>query len=144
LKYTDIFKYREADAKDIPFIYSTWLDSYRYDSDIGKSCRNIIFFNNYRFIIDELLENSKTLVACIPDDPEVIFGFMTVEGKYLHYAYTKHSFQRLGIANDLYKLHDSPTYYTHKTNNRVFQDFVNKREMIFDPFKLYKGKHHEN
>jgi hypothetical protein len=108
---------RDANPDDINFIYSTWLESYRYDSYFGKSHRNTIFFNDYRKVIDRLLEISKTIVACDPSETSVIYGYLTFEPSVLHYAFTKGPFKRLGVFTTLFNaaFPSGPVEYTHRT-----------------------------
>ena len=92
---------------DIPFIYATWLNSYRNDSLIGLSVRKSVFFENYRSVLDHLLakDSTKVYVACAPNDPSVIFGYIVAEpeANVLHYAFTKEAFRGFGIAKVLFK-----------------------------------------
>jgi hypothetical protein len=132
------FKFRDGIKTDINFIYKTWLDSYRYDSDLGKQCRNSIFFPQYQLIIDSILYNdAKVLVCCKPDEEDIIFGYIIYEPDILHYIFVKQAFQNLGIGMQLYRKAQSPKIYTHKTNN--FLNFSNRNEMIYNPFLLFKG-----
>lgn len=113
------FNIRMATGDDLPFIYATWLESYRYDSNFGKSHRNNIFFEDYRKVVDLLLQESDVFVACDQDDPHVIYGYLAREGcQTLHYAFTKGPFRRWGIASALYEHAfgtTRPVFYTHKT-----------------------------
>lgn len=116
------FIIREAIASDIPFIYATWLESYRYDSHFGKSHRNGVFFPAYRLVVDELLEKSKTIIACNQNSPENLFSYLVYEQpSIVHYAFTKGPFMRLGLFTALMKHAFGNDYknkvlsYTHKT-----------------------------
>lgn len=138
------FVIRSAKPEDISFIYSSWLKSYKHGSSIGKSVRTSIFFNNYREIVDVLLERSNILVACLPDSPDVILGYIVYESiesmHILHYAFVKESFRYLNICNFLVaeaKLPDG-TNYTHHT---FFLDKLNSKHLnqfVFNPFHLYE------
>lgn len=94
---------RPARGSDLNFIYSTWLDSYRYDSKLGKSHKNSIFFENYRHVIDHIFSkpDTTTTIACIKEDQNTILGYIVSEPKILHYIYTKGAFRRFGIAKSL-------------------------------------------
>lgn len=130
---------RSAVEEDLPFIYSTWSMSYRYDSAIGKSCKNSIFFREYNQVIDWILFQSDTrvVIACDPKEQNVIYGYMVHQPNIVHYAFTKETFCKFGIAKSLLNHLGGAQYYTHKTFNS--RPITNSHpEMIFNPFLLYK------
>lgn len=132
---------RQATSDDIPFIYATWLNSYRYDSDLGKGCRNSVFFTEYREVIDRLLnkEDVKVLVACSTDDSTVVYGYLVYEPLTIHYSFVKEAFRKLQIAKMLVKegLGDrGQTVITHKTS-QVEPILRTHQEFVFNPFKLF-------
>ncbi len=135
---------RKALPEDISFIYSSWLKSFRYGSTANKLIRTNVFFTNYREVLDSILAKSLTLVACLPDSPEVILGYMVYEEDILHYCFIKHSFRRLGIASSLLEqtgLKDSEVQVTHMTNELSgFFDtliLVKGLKLEYNPFLLY-------
>ncbi len=136
------FAIRSANGSDLNFIYATWLRSYRNDSEIGISVRKSVYFDSYQLIIDNILAKSTTrvIVACKPDEPEVIFGYLVAEPTLdvLHYAFTKEAFFKLGVAKSLYKtlfLNSSPSsvsisHMTHQANDLC-------KQFNYNPFLLY-------
>jgi hypothetical protein len=94
---------RDALPSDIPFIYSTWLKSIRYDSALGKACRNSVFFDTYKLVIDRILRDPNTIVRVITaeDAPGTIFSYVVRDAKILHFAYTKEDFRRFGLVRRL-------------------------------------------
>ncbi len=113
------FDLRDACGDDLSFIYSTWLESYRYDSFFGKSHRNGVFFPDYQLVLDKLLEESRVVVACVPDSPETILGYIVFEPNLLHYIFVKGAFRRFGIATSLldyaFPNLERSVCFTHKT-----------------------------
>lgn len=140
---------RKANPKDIPFIYETWLKSYKHDSAIGKSTRSGIFFDEYKTIVDRILSNkdTQTLVACLNDSTDVILGYLVKELNLAHYCFVKESFRRLGVARSLFATDGMlirATSTTHKTY--YAQDLIDRFGLDFNPFLLYKtsqGESHE-
>ncbi len=133
------WNFREAKEDDLPFIYSTWCRSYRYDSPIGRACKNSIFFPNFNKVIDHILglPDNKVLVACDKTFDHVVFGYMVHQPDIIHYAFTKEAFFKFGIAKSLLEELGGAKYYTHKTMN--ISPIVKKhQELIFNPFLLYK------
>jgi hypothetical protein len=127
------WKLREPIGSDIPFIYSSWMKSYRYGSHIGKSCKNSILYSNFYKIIDYILsqDNTKILVASHLDDPLIVFGYMVAQPNVIHYCFVKEDFLRFGIAKSLYE-EIGGIYFTFKTMAVI-------PELVFNPFLLYKG-----
>lgn len=107
------WKIRDSIPSDIPFIYSTWLNSYRYDSDLGRSCKNSGFYPAYTKVLDDILmqPGTKIRVACMNEDDFVIFGYGVFgygqnerEPQFIiHYLFVKPDFRLKGIANSLMK-----------------------------------------
>lgn len=135
---------RNAVGEDLPFIYSTWSRSYRYDSPLGKSCRNSIFFTEYNKVIDFIMGavDTRIKVACAPDNSNIIFGYMVhQQPDILHYAFTKEAFVHFGIAKSLLEHLGGAKYCTHKTLQS--KPILEKHpEIIFNPFLLFKQEQH--
>ena len=143
---SNAFSIREAEPGDISYIYKTWLASYRYYSLLGKSCRNAVFFDNYRLVIDRILgrDTTKVLVTCSTEVPSTIFCYLAFEPGVLHYIFTKGGFHGEGLARNLFYAAfpdpDWPIQYTHKTItiDPILQGKDDK--FIFNPFLLYDLK----
>lgn len=135
-----LWDYRQALASDLPFIYKTWLNSYCGDSAIGKSVRKSVFHRDYAKVIDRILTDSGVLIACQPDDPKVIYGYLVFEPRLLHYCFVKEAFRFSGIAKSLVvkavgvqNLH----VYTHHTGH--LKPILEKYPFLtYNPFVLYK------
>ena len=130
---------RDAVGTDLPFIYSTWSKSYRYDSALGKSCRNSIFFPYFNRVMDWILsqDDTQVIVAADPANPNVVYGYLITQPNIVHYAFTKEAFQRWGICLSLMQKAGMPQTYTLKTF--MCKPIVGKHpEMDFNPFLLFK------
>lgn len=140
---------RPAIGSDLHFIYATWLNSFRSDSGIGSSCQSKIYFQEYYSVLDYILSKleTKILVACKPDEIEVIFGFLVFEPGVLHYAFTKDAFRNYGIANSLLEKSSllfvgaGEIFYTHKTRSihRIVMKFP---KLSYNPFLLFSRAPH--
>lgn len=135
------YKIRQATGKDLHFIYDTWLQSFRYDSPLGKSCRNSIFFNEYKLVVDRILSEAETLVAHDPGDENLVFAYLTYQlPNILHYAFCKKAFWRLGITKSLFtQAFGSPDFKvdaTHRTAT-ASEIFREKHNITHNPFHLY-------
>lgn len=141
--------HRTSKDSDIPYLYSTWTQSFLQDSETGQSHRSSIFLNNYRYVIDNILTKPDTtvLVACLPEDERFIAGYIVFEPTILHYVYTRGPLKLFGIARCLYRAAfpaREPIYYTHKT---VDSKPILKRLAIapqYNQFLLFKQGDHYN
>lgn len=133
---------RPATNEDIGFIFNSWMRSYR---DKGTGCKNVptvIYDQNQHKLIERLLQNATTLIACNDEDPSQIFGYICAEyiqGAFVvHYAYTKHSMRKFGVFSHLLNAfqHDATVAgcYTHQTS--VAYRLENKYQLIYHPYLL--------
>lgn len=132
---------RIAQASDVNFIYSTFLKSLKHDSILGRSVSGAIFFEEYQKIADHILGDSKTIVACDPSDPLIMYGYLIYSPGIIHFAFTKQAFWRRGIATSLYESADRDAgpfhFMTHKTRMAT-EALWPKLKLTFNPFKLYQ------
>jgi len=128
------FDIREAIGDDLSFIYHSWIKSYKDGSALGRSCRNPIFRDNYRFIIDDILIKSNVLVACKNDNPDVVFGFIVYNNSTLHYVFTKQAFRRFGIAKALFN--EASKDFKDTTHKTIISTKIN-HDLSYNPFLLY-------
>lgn len=89
---------------DMPFIYSSWLKSYK-QSFAAKDITNSVYYYHHHKLIENIVDDGgKVLVACDPTDDQVIYGYFiyTLLPKFavpcLHYVYVKQPFRGLGVA----------------------------------------------
>ena len=95
------FDMRTPLESDIPFIYASWLTSYRHEED---KMTNTMYFEKFKKILTSILEKSHVIVACSEEDPEHVYGYIVYEKKdpvIVHYILVKQTFQRLGIGTKL-------------------------------------------
>ncbi len=140
--------HRPAVGKDIPFIYSTMLNSYRVDSTMGRTTRKSMFYEEYHKVLDALLsqDNVKVTVACLTTEPDVIIGYLIHEPNNIaHYAFVKDNFRQFGVLKSLGELvfdMSRTIYYSHQT--RTFLPITFKQKNLeYNPFLLYKKEIHE-
>lgn len=95
------------EASGIPaFVSKSWLASFR-SSDWAGPVPNNLFEQVYADAIRQLLERgAQVLVACNPDAPDHVLGWICFERTrddrpVVHYMYTKSLFRRRGVARSL-------------------------------------------
>lgn len=121
------FMIRPSEPGDADFVKSTWLRS-AAETFIGRSIVPPVYFARWEPLIQAALEDSTVLIACDPEMPGLILGWLAYEvipvtkavryPHVLHYILTKHGFEHAGIARALFEaspLFHQHFYFTHKT-----------------------------
>ena len=114
-------KYRDMIEADIPYIKSTFLQSFR-KSPSTKYTSNTTYFGFFSPLFDHLLDKAGVIVklAVNPEDVNHIYAWCVYEivgpTQVLHYVYTKFAYRNFDIATSLlfaaeFKLHE-PFFYT--------------------------------
>jgi hypothetical protein len=144
---------RAPKAEDINFIYSSWLKSYRNSEDANRMT-NEVYYGNYKKTIEGILLNSRAIITCNPEDIDQVYGYVVYQNynniTILHYAYTKYTYRKLGVAQELIssifpEITKTPLVVT--SANRVFDKLKEKYLLLYNPFvKLLKEteNHEEN
>lgn len=133
---------REAVEADIPFIFNSWLKSYR-GSAATKTISNAVYYQFQHKLIESLLRRCTVLVLCEAGDTNQLLGYLvfeTVEGiPVLHYCYIKHSFRKLSLCNKLLQQIDlsKGAFYTHETPNSM--RMCAKKGLIYNPYLATLG-----
>lgn len=92
---------RPATEVDLPFIVSTWLESY-IRSPATRRIPKAVFLGYHRQVIDRILAQHGAMVACDPGDPDVLYGWRVLGGPaLLHYCYVKETRRNQGVARAL-------------------------------------------
>lgn len=133
---------RKAGQEDVGFIFNAWLKSYKH-SLFAKNITNTIFYAEHHKVIEKLLKEHETLIACNDADPSQIFGFINagkVDGIFcLNYIYVKQTFRNLSIGKTLLNAfeHDpgSASVITHWT--RMAERLAAKYNFVYHPYLLF-------
>lgn len=126
---------RKATPNDLPFIYSTWLRSFRYSSTFAKEISNEIYYEMHHQLIDRIFARGATvLVAVDKENPETLFGYLCGEGPVAHFAYVKKPFRGLSIGTALYQAYPEPIkFISHLT--RDSKKFLEAhKEVRYNPY----------
>jgi GNAT superfamily N-acetyltransferase len=134
---------RDAQADDEAFFFNALLQHYKHSSPHSKLIPDRCYYVEHKKLIDRQAQKQSNIlkIACLKDDPQVVFGFMWAnqEELTLHYCYVKKAFRRLGIAkllfNTLFKK-DDEIFYTHLTYDGGFITH-SKGNFNFNPYKFY-------
>lgn len=133
---------REAKAEDVAFLFNSWLESFR-NGLVCKGVDHTIYYDQQHKLIEKLFKICTVKIACDEKDPANIFGYLVyqkIDGiTVLHYAYTKHTFRKLGVQRELLKTidHDFKTgagLYTHAT--KIAEKLSFKYNLVYHPYIL--------
>lgn len=110
------------------------------ESPLGRSCSTRVFFPEFSQVIDHLLLNAKTIVACNEEHPQTIFGYMIFDPDVVHYVFVKAAFRRFEIARDLiaHAFPGAKSLQYSQNTNAARAISAKYPELIFNPFVLYK------
>lgn len=139
---------REASEGDVSFLFSSWLKSFRK----GTMCYGVddtIYFNEQHKLVERLLLSSKVLLACEPEDPANIYGYLVYEKidniMVIHYAYVKHTFRCMGVFNALFAAsgQDKNLGGAHTHTTSLASRLALKYNLIYHPYILMNYKQRE-
>jgi len=113
----------------------------RYRHPFADMADNV-YFPAQRKELEIMLKASDVLVACNPEDPGHVFGYVLSEkfhtSTVVHFIYVKHAVRKFGIAKMLFDLvaqHQSTTLVTHVTQTN-FSRLATKYGLVYDPYLL--------
>lgn len=130
---------RNATEADVPFIFNSWLKSYR-NSNFAKNVSNPVYFDFHHKVIEKILQRAQVLILCSPDDSTQVFGFLvneTVDSvPVVHYAYVKYAFRGMGLCSMLLKhaglSKQSGGFYTHENHSTL--KIVTGSKFVYNPY----------
>lgn len=133
--------FRQPTEADLPFIFSSWLKSFR-NSNFAKNILNNTYYSEHHRIIEEILKISTVLLACDKSNVENIYGYIVaakLDNMFtIHYVYVKHTYRRMGLAGLLigaFQLDPrEPAYYTHDTH--MANILARKYRFEYNPYLL--------
>ena len=110
---------RPATKDDHNFVFGTWRGSFR--ASRGRNWRQ----GSYNIYMSDrmcrILERAQVCIACFPEHPEDMIGWIAAEPPLLHYCFVKSVYQRQKVATRLIEHLDFPKNFgifcTHWTPN---------------------------
>lgn len=130
---------RRATESDVPFIFNSWLKSYRH-SRFAQDLHTTIYYSEHHKIIENLLKTCEVIIACSDDDVSQILGwacFEKVQGAFvLHYIYTKQTYRMLGIAGRLLSEtgHNPELASLYSHHSAVALKLAGKYNFVYNPY----------
>lgn len=133
---------RTATEADIPFIFNSWLKSYR-SSAFAKPISNPVYFDFQHKVIEKLLQRSQVFMLCSTQDSAQVYGYVVTEEvdgvKVLHYCYIKYAFRGMGLCSSLLKhanlSKEQGGFYTHDTHATT--KLLGKTKFVHNPYLAF-------
>lgn len=137
------FRIRDRVEADIPFLFSSWLNS-SFDASLENALgfKDGSHFAHHKRIVEALLARSVVLVACEEDDEDHVLGWfcfeLLPENVVAHYAYVKNGYRRLGVFRRLWQVANPDNQRAFvSTVGRVHQDLLKAGwPLVHDPHVL--------
>lgn len=148
-----LIKFRELDDEDRPFIYNSWLKTYRKESVYAREMTAEVYYDNQRLVVSELLDQSKVLVVCNPEAEFQVYSYIVYEVSndaiVIHFAYVKLPYRNLGLAKAMMAViqghnldgADLPIIATHATH--TFHKLAPKWKLTYNPYLARNVNGHE-
>ena len=142
---------------DRAYVISSWLNSYaevgRRQRVVDRASKDVldeggefrgtqrsVYFALYEPIVKQLLARSTVAVATLPENPDVVLGWMAIEDDVLHYLLVKPRWRKLGIAKWLLgQLGDINAVFTHRPAPTVASRLI-PASWSFDPMRRFERK----
>jgi hypothetical protein len=120
---------------DMPFILSSWLRSYRKASPVSGP----VYYVGQEAVIRRLLVRSSIVLACNPEDPSTVLGYVVFErvpsGGLVHYVYVKELVRRCGLAARLLSEVPGPfRSHTHETRAEGVARLKARFPSVYNPY----------
>ena len=100
-----------------------------------------IMIYEHDVILKKIIHNSTITLACDPDDPDTVWGYVCTDGDLLHFIYVKSAFRGFGIGGGLLRAADLPgsnVITSHRTES-LFKAFPGIR-FLWNPYRMiYNG-----
>lgn len=132
---------RKAIEADLPLVLTDWRkDYYEHALGFSKGMSETTFNHFHSILIKSILARSALLVACDPDEPSVVFGWICWEPGVLHFVMVKRKFRKCGIGSALLAATDLGTefYFSHLTHlgNDVRFNSLNYKKTQYCPYAM--------
>ncbi len=138
------FILRDMTEDDRAFLYNSFLKSYHCTTPI-KYTPHILYYGPQSTIIDYLTDHSNVLIACFPEEPDQIIGYIiydnTDEAFILHYIYIKNMYRWKNIASSIISQLSNKSLIIATHINDNFDELKHKiphTRVAYDPFLIQK------
>ncbi len=98
-----------------------------------------VYWPSQKRLVGALVRESEVRVACAPDEPDHLYGYIVSAGELLHWVYVKSAFRNIGIAKGLFEAAGEPKRASMASRFlRDHPDVVARHGITYDPFILLR------
>jgi GNAT superfamily N-acetyltransferase len=132
--FTGLYAVRGFLPEDKNFIMSTMLKGIYYGDSWFSQIDKTLFMDNYKHIVERMLENCVVTVACLHEDANTVIGYSVLSRDFqtVVWVYVKKKWRNKGVGKQLVPV--SPRYVLHlsvlgrellsKLNGAIFNPFA--------------------
>ena len=127
---------RAASQGDQAFVMDSWLRSFgKGRTWVFRGVEGDRFYSGHREILENILQRSLVVVACLEEVPDAVLGWACIEPGCVHYTYVKNKYRRKGVATKLIahaeKLMGTLSTCSHQTGQ--WKRFTPGQKLMFTP-----------
>jgi hypothetical protein len=133
--FTGLYDIRDYKPEDRNFILATFLRGLYYGDFFFGEIPKQTFMDNYKHVIETLINISVIKVACLKEDPDVIIGYSILSQDYqtLHWLQVKKQWREKGIGRSLTPKKTETVSHLSKLGLKLLPKL---NGAVFNPFKL--------
>ena len=124
------FTIRPMQPSDAGFIYKAWLEGYWPHFPGNVIISKSEFMQRWHGVVEKILADpqTRTVVAHVEGQPDMLLGFACDGASCLHWAYVKQAFRKMGIGRGL-------TAGCFNVCSH-FAPWLNEHDFVYDPEPL--------
>jgi hypothetical protein len=137
----------EPDERALGLVLDSWCKTVAAEPPWDYSCTPhtpplppTLLIYEQDVLLKKIIPHSTITLACDPDDPDTIWGYICFDGDLLHFIYVKSAFRGFGIGGCLLRaagLADSNVSTSHRTKS-LFVAFPGVR-FHWNPYRMIYG-----
>jgi hypothetical protein len=137
----------EPDERALSLVLDSWCKTVAAEPPWDYSCTPhtpplppTLLIYEQDVLLKKIIPHSTITLACDPDDPDTIWGYICTDGDLLHFIYVKSAFRGFGIGGCLLRaagLPDSNVSTSHRTKS-LFVAFPGVR-FHWNPYRMIYG-----
>lgn len=133
---------RECTDDDLNYVKSSYLLHFR-DSFPTKYIPKRLYMSEQSRILNAILERSNVLIACFPESPDEIAGWVISENRdgsfVLHYLYVRVAYRGMGVERQLLNAAAADAkmiVYSHMNDEyKSMRKAAQPRCLVYDPYR---------
>jgi hypothetical protein len=137
----------EPDERALSLVLDSWCKTVAAEPPWDYSCTPhtpptppTLLIYEHDTLLKKIIPHSTITLACDPDDPDTIWGYVCFDDDLLHFIYVKSAFRGFGIGGCLLRaagLPDSNVITSHRTKS-LFVAFPGVR-FHWNPYRMIYG-----